>query len=86
MTDLVPSVATRKAPILISLLIVIFLIGVGLYLGPNLFDTTPPTLTVNGLETDKRYRGSLTLEIVAKDTKSGPGSLTVQVDMLSQSL
>ena len=80
MTDLAPSVATRKAPILISLLVIILLIGLGFYFGPNLFDTTPPTLMVNGLEKDKRYRGSLTLNIAAMDEKSGMGSLTVQVD------
>ena len=80
MKDSAPNAPARKARILISLLIIISLIGVGLYFGANLFDTTPPTLTVNGLETDKRYRASLTLDIIAIDAQSGPGSLTVQVD------
>ena len=71
---------TRKFPILISVLIIILLIGLGLYVGPNLFDSTPPSLTVNGLEQDKRYRGTLTLNITAMDEKSGLGSLTVQID------
>ena len=80
MKDSASKVHSRKASILIPILVIILLIGLGLYLGPNLFDTTPPILTVNGLETDKRYRGSLTLDIIAMDEKSGPGSLTVQVD------
>ena len=80
MKDSVSNVHRRKASILIPILVIIPLIGLGLYLGPNLLDTTPPTLAVNGLETDKRYRGSLTLDIAVMDEKSGPGSLTVQVD------
>ena len=71
---------TRKFPILISVLIIILLIGLGLYVGPNLFDSTPPSLTITGLEQDKRYRGALTLNITAMDEKSGLGSLTVQID------
>ena len=71
---------TRKFPILISVLVIIPLIGLGLYVGPNLLDSTPPSLTVNGLEQDKRYRGALTLDIAAMDEKPGLGSLTVQID------
>ena len=71
---------TRKFPILISVLVIILLIGLGLYVGPNLLDSTPPSLTVNGLEQDKRYRGALTLDIAAMDEKPGLGSLTVQID------
>ena len=71
---------TRKFPILISVLVIILLIGLGLYVGPNLLDSTPPILTVNGLEQDKRYRGALTLDIAAMDEKPGLGSLTVQID------
>ena len=80
MEDSVSSAPSRKALILILILVIIPLIGLGLYLGPKLLDTTPPVLTVNGLEPDKHYRGSLTLDIIARDEKSGPGSLTVQVD------
>ncbi len=69
-----------KAPILIPLLVIIPLIGLGLYVVPNLFDTIPPTLTVSGLEKAKQYRGSLTLTIAALDEKPGLGSLTVQID------
>ena len=71
---------TPKAPILIPILIIIPLIGLGLYVGPNLLDSTPPTLTVNGLKKDQHYRGSLTLKIAVMDEKPGLGSLTVQVD------
>ncbi len=71
---------TRKFPILISVLVIILLIGLGLYVGPNLLDSTPPSLTVNGLEQDKRYHGALTLDIAAMDEKPGLGSLTVQID------
>ena len=80
MKDSVSNVHRRKAPILIPILVIIPLIGLGLYLVPNLLDTTPPTLTVNGLETDKRYRGSLTVDIAAVDEKTGVASLTVQLD------
>ena len=80
MTDLAPNAPTRKASILIPILIIILLIGLGLYVGPNLLDSTPPTLMVNGLEKDKRYRGSLALDIAAMDEKTGLGSLTVQFD------
>ena len=70
----------RKALILFSVLAVISLIGIGLYFAPSLLDTTPPVLTVNGLEKDQHYRGSLTLKIAAMDEKPGLESLTVQVD------
>lgn len=71
---------TRKAPILIPVLVIIPLIGLGLYVVPTLLDTTPPTLTVNGLEKDQRYRGALTLNINAMDEKPGLGSLTMKID------
>lgn len=80
MTNLASNVHPRKVPVLIPLLVIISLIGLGLYVAPNLFDTTPPTLTVNGLEKDKPYRGPLTLNLTAIDEKPGLGSLTVQVD------
>ena len=71
---------TRKNPILIPVVVMIPLIGLGLYVVPNLLDSTPPLLTVKGLEKDQRYRGSLTLDVAATDTKPGLGSLTVQID------
>ena len=80
MTDLASSVPARKVPKLIPILVIISLIGLGFYFGPNLLDSTPPTLTVSGLEKDKHYRGSLTLNIAAIDEKPGVGSLIVQVD------
>ena len=72
--------ATRKSPILIPILVIIPLMGLGLYVSPNLLDSTAPTLTVNGLERDKRYSGSLVIDIAATDEKPGLGSLTVQID------
>lgn len=75
-----PADTPRKTPILIVVLILISLIGLGFYIGPNLLDTTPPVLIVSGLDRDQRYRGSLTLSITAADEKPGLGSLTVQVD------
>ena len=80
MRDLPPNVRTRKVSILIPVLVIIPLIGLGFYFAPNLLDTTPPTLTVSGLEKDKRYRDSFTLNIAAMDAKPGLGSLTVQID------
>ena len=80
MSDLVPNLPARKAPILITIFVIILLIGLGLPVVFSLLDSTPPTLTVNGLEKDKRYRGDLTLEIFAADEKTGLGSLTVQID------
>ena len=80
MTDLTPSTRPRKVPIFIPVLVIILLIGLGLYVAPNLLDTTPPILTVSGVEKDKHYRGSLTLNIAAMDEKSGLGALTVQID------
>ena len=80
MKDSAPNAPTRKAPILIAILVIISLIGLGLYIGPNLLDATPPTLTVDGLEKDRRYRASLTINITAMDEKPGLGSLTVQLD------
>ena len=71
---------TRKAYGLIPILVIIPLIGLCLYMVPNLLDTTPPTLTVTGLEMDRHYRGPLTLNITAMDEKPGLGSLTVQID------
>ena len=80
MKDSAPNAPARKAFILISILVIIPLIGLGLYVGPNLLDATPPTLTVNGLDKDKHYRAALTLTIAAMDEKPGLGSLTVQID------
>ena len=80
MKDLAANAHTRKLPILIPVLVIIPLIGLGLYVAPNLLDTTPPILTVSGLEKEQRYRGSLTLDIAAMDEKPGLGSLTVQID------
>ena len=80
MTDPAPSTRARKASILISVFAIILLIGIGLYVAPNQLDSTPPILTVSGLEKDQRYRGSLTLNVVAMDEKPGLGSLTVQID------
>lgn len=80
MTDLASSTPARKIPILIPILVMIPLIGLGFYFGPNLLDSTPPTLTVSGLEEDKQYRGPLTLNIAAIDEKPGLGTLTVQID------
>ena len=80
MVNLAPNAPTRKAPILILILVIIPLIGLGLYAGFSLLDGTPPTLTVTGLEKDKRYRGSVTLDIAAMDEGTGVGSLTVQLD------
>ena len=80
MKDLASNNHARKALILIPILVIIPLLGLGLYFAPNLFDATPPTLEVSGLERDKRYRGSLTLNITAKDEKPGLDSLTVQID------
>lgn len=39
----------RKASILIPILVVVPLMGLGLYIAPNLLDTTPLTLTVRGM-------------------------------------
>lgn len=80
MTHLARNALPRKASILIPILVIIPLIGLGLYVGFSLLDGTPPTLTVNGLEKDKRYRGSLTVDIAAMDERTGVGSLTVQLD------
>ena len=80
MKDLALSARTRKVPILIPVLVIIPLIGFGLYFAPNLLDNTPPILTVSGLKKDQHYRGSLTLNISAMDEKPGLGSLTVQID------
>ena len=80
MSDRVPNIPTRKAPILITIFVIILLIGLGLPVVLSLLDSTPPTLTVNGLEKDKRYRGDLTLEIFATDEETGLGSLIVQID------
>lgn len=71
---------TRKTPILIPVLILIPLIALGFYIGPNLLDTTPPALTVSGLDRDQHYRGSLTLRITATDENPGLASLTIKVD------
>ena len=49
MKAFVPNVHTRKVLILIPVLVIIPLIGLGLYVGPNLLDTMPPTLTVRWL-------------------------------------
>lgn len=73
------NVHTRRVPIL-PILVIIPLIGLGLYVVPNLLETTPPILTVSGLEKDQHYRGDLTLNIAAMDEKPGLGSLTVQID------
>ena len=80
MKDSASNARPRKVAILIPLLVIIPLIGLGLYVALNLLDTTSPVLTVNGLEKDKQYRGSLTLSIAAIDEKPGLGSLTVQID------
>ena len=80
MSDRVPNIPTRKAPILITIFVIILLIGLGLPVVLSLLDSTPPTLTVNGLEKDKRYHGDLTLEIFATDEETGLGSLIVQID------
>lgn len=80
MKDLAPNTRTRKTSILIPALVIIPLIAIGLYVAPNLLNTTPPTLTVSGLEKDKPYRGPLSLNITAMDEKPGLGSLTVQID------
>lgn len=80
MKDSTSNAPARKVPILIAILVILSLIGLGLYAGPNLLDATPPTLTVNGLEKDGRYRDALTINIAAMDQKPGLGSLTVQVD------
>ena len=80
MKDSASNVPARKAPVLITILVIISLIGLGLYVGPNVLDVTPPMLTVNGLEKDRRYRDALTINIAAMDEKPGLGSLTVQVD------
>lgn len=69
----------RKKPILISVLVIIPLMGLGLCIVSNLLDTTPPTLTVSGLDRDQRYRGALKLDITAMDEKPGMSSLTVVV-------
>ena len=78
------NVRPRKKPILIPVLIpvlvIILLMGLGLYVAPNLLDTTPPTLTVSGVGRDQRYRGTLTLDITAMDEKPGMSSLIVQLD------
>ena len=80
MSDRVPNIPTRKAPIFITIFVIILLIGLGLPVVLSLLDSTPPTLTVNGLEKDKQYRGDLTLEIFATDEETGLGSLIVQID------
>ena len=80
MKDLASNVHTRKKTILIPILVIIPLIGLGLYVVPNLLDTTPPILTVEGVGKDKYYRGTLTFNITATDEKPGLGSLTVQID------
>lgn len=74
------NVHTRKTLILILALFIITLLGLGFYFVSKLLDTMPPTLTVSGLEKDKRYRGTLTLNIAAMDKRPGLGSLTVQID------
>ena len=80
MKDTAPNAPTRKASILIPILVIIPLIGIGLYIVPKLLDTVPPILTVIGLEKDQHYRGSLTVDIAAMDERTGVGSLTVQLD------
>ena len=80
MSDRVSNIPTQKVPILIPIFALILLIGLGLPVVLSLLDSTPPTLTVNGLEKDKRYSGDLTLEIFATDEKTGLSSLTVQID------
>ncbi|MYE89441.1 hypothetical protein F4X33_10650, partial [Candidatus Poribacteria bacterium] len=80
MSDRVPNIPTRKAPILITIFVIILLIGLGLPVVLSLLDSTPPILTVNGIEKDKWHRGALTLEIFATDEKTGLGSLIVQID------
>lgn len=80
MRNLAVNAPPRKALIPIFVLVVIPLIGIGLYVGPNLFDTTPPVLRVSGLEEGKHYRGSHNLKIAAMDEKPGLGMLTVQID------
>ena len=80
MKELSPNNAFRKARILIPILVIVLLLGVGAYFAPSLLDSTPPTLEMSGLEADKRYRGSLTLNITARDEKPGLDSLTVQID------
>ena len=74
------NVRHRKKPILIPVLVITLLMGLGLYVAPNLLDTTPPILTVSGLDRDQRYRGTQTLDITAMDEKTGMSSLIVQVD------
>ena len=83
MKDRTSNAHPRKTAILILVLVLIPLIGLGLYVASNLLDTTPPILIVSGLEKDQRCRGSLTLSITATDEKRGLGSLTVQIDNAS---
>ena len=80
MKDAASNIHTRKAPLLISVLVIIALIGLGFYVVPYLFDTEPPILAVSGLEQNERHRGALMLNITAMDEKSGLVSLTVQID------
>ena len=80
MKDLAPNNRTRKSPILILVLVILPLMALGFYVAPNLLDTTPPSLSVSGLERDKHYRDSLTLNIAAMDEKPGLSLLTVQLD------
>ena len=45
-----------------------------------LFDVTPPSLNLTGVEPGKTYRGRIPLNISACDERSGIGTLTVQIN------
>ena len=78
--DVNPGKKHRKIPGLIRFLVVASLFWIGFYFWPILIDSTPPVLEVSGLEANRRYRGTLTLNITVTDDRPGLGSLTVQVD------
>ena len=45
-----------------------------------LFDVTPPSLNLNGIEDGKTYRGRISLNAYASDERSGLGAFTVQIN------
>ena len=61
-----------------------FLIALLLWLGYSfqhvLFDATPPTLSISGVEHGKTYRGGISLNVSASDERSGIGTLAIQIN------
>ncbi len=64
----------------------IVIVGVGYFAVTILPDFAPPNLEVTGIEDGKSYRGRVTLNITAADTRSGLGSLRLMLDDSPQPL